>query len=356
MLIAAVTGMALFPAGSWAQDVQLQEGATAPNAVIYTTSITGVKARQGSVKGASLKDAVHVKTSGQSVLPRRLNLQQYSTEKKAWITRAHWMVPGSGTVTVTYPKKYRKKTTGWWRLQVPSVEATLTSPGAQGTVSTRIRVTTRNLKKVKLYSRSACVYNVTDKTVLYGRKMHTKRKQASTTKLMTAMILLKENSFRQKVKISRRAARQPWGKLSMRAGDRYRLKDMMHALLICSSNDAATALAEHNAGSVKRFATKMNRQARVMHLTRTHYKNPHGLDTSGHYTTAYDLAQLTGRVYQNRWAGQTVSREGRPVTIRIHGIALPECISTKEKCMLSQVLEHPAQQNVPRIKSVYFAM
>jgi D-alanyl-D-alanine carboxypeptidase (penicillin-binding protein 5/6) len=116
---------------------------------------------------------------------------------------------------------------------------------------------------------------------------------ASTTKLMTAYVTLKEDPL---AKIVRAQPYEPeYGEslMGLRVGQRISIRDLLYGLILRSGNDAANTLAIDVAGSVPRFVDQMNRYAAALGLSRTHYANPVGLDQKGNYSSARDLATLT---------------------------------------------------------------
>ncbi|HVM11060.1 MAG TPA: D-alanyl-D-alanine carboxypeptidase family protein, partial [Actinomycetota bacterium] len=115
---------------------------------------------------------------------------------------------------------------------------------------------------------------------------------ASTTKVMTALIVLESTTPFEVVVVSERAAAEPGARLGLRAGERIEVRQLLQALMLQSANDAAVALAEHVSGSVERFVRRMNRRARALGLRRTRFASPNGLDDRGR-STARDLARLT---------------------------------------------------------------
>lgn len=126
---------------------------------------------------------------------------------------------------------------------------------------------------------------------LWSRGASVKRKMASTTKVMTALVVLESVNLTESVHITRSASRTPYG-IGLRTGEKRTVRQLLEYLLVRSSNDAATALAIHVAGSVPAFAERMNAKAKELGLNNTHFVNPHGLDATGHYTSASDLAKL----------------------------------------------------------------
>lgn len=129
--------------------------------------------------------------------------------------------------------------------------------------------------------------------ILYGKEENKRCKMASTTKIMTSVIVVENvNDLSEKVKISEKAAGIGGSRLGLHTNDEVTVKDLLYGLLLCSGNDAAIALAEHVAGGVPEFAELMNKKAEELGLKDTHFVTPHGLDEEEHYTTAYELAKI----------------------------------------------------------------
>ena len=148
-------------------------------------------------------------------------------------------------------------------------------------------------------SRRTVVYDRKSKTVLFGKNEDTKSAMASTTKIMTATIVLENASLNEKVTVSSKAGGTGGSRLGLKKGDEATVNELLYGLMLRSGNDAAVALAEHVGGSVSEFANKMNKKAEELGLVNTHFVTPHGLDSSEHYTTAYELAKLTDYALEN---------------------------------------------------------
>ncbi len=116
---------------------------------------------------------------------------------------------------------------------------------------------------------------------------------ASTTKIMTAILVLEKADPDAMVEVSPKAAKVGQSGVGLRAGERLTVSELMESLLVKSGNDAAVALAEHMAGSTDAFVRMMNSKAKALDLKDTRFTNPHGLDAKGHVTTASDLATLS---------------------------------------------------------------
>jgi D-alanyl-D-alanine carboxypeptidase len=133
--------------------------------------------------------------------------------------------------------------------------------------------------------------------VLYSRNADTRLHPASLTKMMTLYVVFEavengEISLDDKVRISKFAASEPPSKLGLRPGQTIALRYLIRAAAVKSANDAATALAEAIEGSEAQFARRMNRTAKAIGMTRTTFKNAHGLTESGHLSTARDMTIL----------------------------------------------------------------
>jgi D-alanyl-D-alanine carboxypeptidase (penicillin-binding protein 5/6) len=116
---------------------------------------------------------------------------------------------------------------------------------------------------------------------------------ASTTKLMTAYVVLHELPLNRLVRAAPYEAEYGESLLGLRPGQRISVGDLLYGLILRSGNDAAYDLALAAAGSEQRFVAEMNRYAAALGLTDTHYANPVGLDQRGNYSSAADLATLT---------------------------------------------------------------
>jgi D-alanyl-D-alanine carboxypeptidase (penicillin-binding protein 5/6) len=151
----------------------------------------------------------------------------------------------------------------------------------------------------KINARSAIVMDFESGRVLFEKNGYIKRPMASTTKIMTAIIALENGNLDDIVKVSKNAA-SIWGStIHLNAGEEISLRELMYGLLLCSGNDAAIAISEHIAGSVEEFLNMMNRKAEEIGAKNTHFTSPHGLDGTGHYSTAYDLAVITRYALNN---------------------------------------------------------
>ncbi|WP_417689327.1 serine hydrolase [Roseibium sp.] len=140
---------------------------------------------------------------------------------------------------------------------------------------------------------------------LYASSADEPRYPASLTKIMTLYVVFEELeagrlSLNSKLKVSKYASGRPPSKLGLKAGSSITVKDAILALVTKSANDVATTVAENIGGSEARFAERMTRTARQIGMSKTTFRNPHGLPNSGQRTTARDMATL-GRAIQERF-------------------------------------------------------
>ena len=144
---------------------------------------------------------------------------------------------------------------------------------------------------------AAVVQDARSGEILHARNHDTRLHPASLTKMMTLYVAFEavengEISLDQKVTVSRFAASEPPSRLGLRAGQRIAVRHLIRAAAVKSANDAATALGEAVSGSEKKFAARMNRTAAALGMTRTTFRNAHGLTQSGHLSTARDMTTL----------------------------------------------------------------
>lgn len=143
-----------------------------------------------------------------------------------------------------------------------------------------------------LAAEATLLINNTDNTMLYADNIYEKLYPASITKVLTALVTLKNADLNDTVTVSYDASHITEIGASLcglQEGDKINLKDLLSCFLISSGNDAGIAIAEHVAGSVEEFAKMMNDQAKSLGATHSNFVNPHGLHDDNHYTTAYDI-------------------------------------------------------------------
>ena len=179
-----------------------------------------------------------------------------------------------------------------------------------------IEVTASNVSELpKINSRRYIVYDRISKSMIIGKKEDVKSAMASTTKIMTTIVILEKADLNETVTVSVKAGGTGGSRLGLKRGDKTSVKDLLYGLMLRSGNDAAVALAEHVGGSVKEFAELMNEKAAELGLTNTHFVTPHGLDDPNHYTTALELAKLTDYAMDNETFARIVGTKSTTIYI-----------------------------------------
>ena len=182
-------------------------------------------------------------------------------------------------------------------------------------ITETIAQTTETLEPSSINSRSCIVFDRNSHMTLYGKNENNKVKMASTTKIMTSIIIIENCNLSETIEISKKAAGTGGSRLGLKAGDKITINDLLYGLMLCSGNDAAVALAEYAGGDIQGFADMMNKKAIELGLINTHFESPHGLDSDGHYTTAYELALLSDYALKNETFSKIVGTKNYTVSI-----------------------------------------
>lgn len=156
-----------------------------------------------------------------------------------------------------------------------------------------------SLRRLRAPAESVLLKDLSTGQVLYEVDPARRVPPASLTKIMTALVVLDYGHLDESVTVSREASLARKIHLRLRAGQVFRLEDLLKAMLITSANDACLALAIHVGGSEAQFVELMNRKAQALGLADTHYENACGFDSPLHYMTAHDLASLTEMALQH---------------------------------------------------------
>lgn len=180
-------------------------------------------------------------------------------------------------------------------------------------------------------------YNVTCRSVifsdstkvkrLYGKRVHDRVLPASTTKVMTALLVLERLKLDQYVTVNSRATQATPTKLYLKPGEKYKVRDLLYAILIKSANDASIVLAEAVAGSEKNFVRMMNKRAKKLGAKHTKFANSNGLPTKAtQYTTAYDMYLIFRKALKHSFFRKAIkykyktitSKNGRVIKLKSH--------------------------------------
>lgn len=187
----------------------------------------------------------------------------------------------------------------------------------QGEIEEQITEASNNLSNFPtINSRRFVVFDRVSKQVLYGKNENVKGAMASTTKIMTCIVVLENENLDKEVTVSAKAAGTGGSRLGLKKNDKITVKDLLYGLMLKSGNDAAIALAEDVSESVENFSELMNEKAKELNLNSTHFVTPHGLDNSEHYTTAVELAKIADYAMQNETFAKIVGT--KMTTIKIN--------------------------------------
>ncbi len=162
--------------------------------------------------------------------------------------------------------------------------------------------------------------------IIHSQTPNLRRAPASTTKLLTAIVVVKNIDLNRVVTIPRYIEKIEPSKIHLRRGERYRVRELLAAVLISSANDAAETLAYAVSGSRANFARLMNRQAASIGCKSSKFVNPSGLPASGQYSTAYDMALIMREFQKYPFLVQTLaaptltikSARGRKIYLKNH--------------------------------------
>lgn len=163
---------------------------------------------------------------------------------------------------------------------------------------------------VKINSEAGILVEVSTGRILYEKNSTKQMYPASTTKILTAILVLENCNLTDTVTVRETAlANIPDGYVTcnLQVGEELSVKDLLYALMLPSANDAAYVLAEHVAGSVDAFSTMMNDKARELGCKSTHFVNPNGIHNDSHYSTAYDLYLIANYCMKNETFREIVS-------------------------------------------------
>ena len=168
-----------------------------------------------------------------------------------------------------------------------------------------------------LSAEKAIVLDAATGRVLYENNADEQSLIASTTKIMTALIICQRCNVLDRVKIPAEAVGVEGSSMYLAEGEVLTVQELLYGLMLRSGNDAAAALAIWCGGTIEGFAELMNDKARELGLQSTHFVNPHGLDAPDHYSTARDLAVLTAYAMQDPIFARTVGAKTVTVGERV---------------------------------------
>jgi len=170
-----------------------------------------------------------------------------------------------------------------------------------------------------IYGKEALVVDIKTGEIIYGKNIDQKVYPASTTKLMTSLLLAEHNGKTDILKYTESAKKQPEYSLNtnfktMKIGETMTADDVMKALMLYSANDIAYMLADNVAGDSSKFIDMMNKKAADLGLKNTHFTSPNGLHDPDHYTTPYELSVIGMAAYKNAWVKEVIGTKKATIT------------------------------------------
>lgn len=156
----------------------------------------------------------------------------------------------------------------------------------------------------KLYAKAAVLMDADSGKILYGKSEETPMANASTTKILTCLYIVRHCNLDDWAEVSQNAQNQPKVHLGVKRGEKYKVRDLLYGLMLESFNDCAVVLAEYAKGSVASFSKELNKEAKKIGAKKTHFVSPNGLDASdekgAHQTNAIDLAMIMRQCIKNK--------------------------------------------------------
>jgi D-alanyl-D-alanine carboxypeptidase (penicillin-binding protein 5/6) len=155
---------------------------------------------------------------------------------------------------------------------------------------------------VKLNSKSAIVIDANTGNILFNKNMNKKIYPASCTKVLTAIVAIENSNLDDTLTVSQHATDLAYNSshIALQPGEKLSMEQALYGLLMCSANDCAITIAENVGGSTEKFADMMNKKAKELGCTDSHFVNPNGLYNKNHYTTAHDLAVIMNYCVKNK--------------------------------------------------------
>ena len=148
---------------------------------------------------------------------------------------------------------------------------------------------------------------VSSRRFLSERNADQRMPMASTTKILTALVILEDTALDEIVTVPKQAEGTEGSSVYLKAGEEISIRDLLYGLMLRSGNDCAVTLALHHSGNIRNFARAMNEKAVSVGAENSHFTNPHGLPDEEHYTTARDLALISAAAMQNETFREIVS-------------------------------------------------
>jgi D-alanyl-D-alanine carboxypeptidase (penicillin-binding protein 5/6) len=177
---------------------------------------------------------------------------------------------------------------------------------------TAVSVSPAHATGITITGKAAVLMETRTGKILWERNKYVSLAPASTTKILTALVVMERSKPSDVVTVPIEATVATGGTAHLRAGERLSVEQLLYGMLLGSANDAAIALANHASGSVARFVNLMNEEARSLGAVRSSFRNPTGLPQKGHVTTAHDLAVIARAALENPGLRKVVAARTYP--------------------------------------------
>ena len=168
-------------------------------------------------------------------------------------------------------------------------------------------ITMSDIKAANADGKAEIALELTHGTILYEKNADAILPMASTTKIMTALLIAEKCDLSEVITVPDEAVGVEGSSIYLKYGETLSVKDLLYGLMLRSGNDAATALAIHHSGNVDSFVEAMNEKAKELGAANTHFANPSGLPNDSHYTTARDLCTISRYAMSNKVFAEVVA-------------------------------------------------
>jgi len=169
-------------------------------------------------------------------------------------------------------------------------------------------------------AKAAIIMDGSTGEVLWSRRPDDPLPPASTTKVMTALLAVESGRLGETFRVSSEAQSRPPSKIGLRSGQRMKLDDLLHAILLKSANDAAVVIAEGLGGSVSKFGRQMTERAHALGARTASFRNPHGLTQAGHVASARDIAKIFRTATKNAKIRRVLQTKSVRVPVQGSGV------------------------------------
>ena len=183
----------------------------------------------------------------------------------------------------------------------------------------------------KTSAKACVVFEANSGRLLYQKNKDEQLPEASTTKIMTALIVVENSDISQQITITKESVGIEGSSVYLREGEKLTIKELLYGLMLRSGNDCAVALALYVGKSIDNFASMMNKKAQKLGCKNTNFVNPHGLPDENHYTTAYDLGLISCQAIKNPIIKEIVS--AKSTNISNDGLEYDRFLKNKNKIL-----------------------